>query len=357
MDTNVYNLVWADDEIDIILDEDFKKTLRRNGFEVIDKAHNGIELKKILDENKNKNKIDAIIVDANFHESNNVPRHQTDTSGLTYARFLKKNHDTIPMFLFTGRTEDILRDVYRDNIEDFEKDFPRKIKWFEKGERNEMFKAIKKVVDKMRTPAFVVRNRFSEELKAAASIDDETYNFIFDFLQRERESEEKLKEIIEPFAKVRKIIVEKIFKSCKKLKLIPPIGSTKGTAYYFSHSNSGIKDKNGKWIPQYKMIDKKIMHAPLAFLIDPIVKIIQDGNHYDSDMKVDKFFKEEKDSLFLRTIVYVLIDFVKWYANTVEEYKDRDPEEYAKELWCECPAPAADKTENADAGNTNSTES
>ena len=285
MSTIVYNLVWADDEIDIILDEDLKKTLRNKGFEVIDKAHNGIELKNILDEYKNKNKIDAIIVDANFHESNNVPRNQTDTSGLTYARFLKRDHETIPMFLFTGRPEDTLRYLYRDNIEDFERDFPRKIRWFEKGERNELLKAIKKTVDEMRTPAFVVRNRFSKELKAAEAVSKDAYNFIFDFLQRERESEEKLKEIIEPFNTMRKIL-EEILQGCISKEFIPPIDEFNGIGYYFlngEHDKGGIK---------YKMIENfRIIPKPIASILRNMIFIVQDGSHNLKEKKKDKIIK------------------------------------------------------------------
>ena len=45
---NVYNIVWADDEIDDFLDEDYENDLREMGFNIIGKAHDGIELENIL---------------------------------------------------------------------------------------------------------------------------------------------------------------------------------------------------------------------------------------------------------------------------------------------------------------------
>ena len=43
MNTNVYNIVWADDEIDAILDEVIVD-LKENGFNIVGTAHDGKEL-------------------------------------------------------------------------------------------------------------------------------------------------------------------------------------------------------------------------------------------------------------------------------------------------------------------------
>ena len=45
MNTNVYNIVWADDEIDAILDEVIVD-LKENGFNIVGTAHDGKELEE-----------------------------------------------------------------------------------------------------------------------------------------------------------------------------------------------------------------------------------------------------------------------------------------------------------------------
>ena len=47
MNTNVYNIVWADDEIDAILDEVIVD-LKENGFNIVGTAHDGKELEERL---------------------------------------------------------------------------------------------------------------------------------------------------------------------------------------------------------------------------------------------------------------------------------------------------------------------
>ena len=58
MKQNVYNLIWADDDIDNLLDEITSKNLKSKGFNVIG-AHNGLELEDVL--KKHANNIDAVI--------------------------------------------------------------------------------------------------------------------------------------------------------------------------------------------------------------------------------------------------------------------------------------------------------
>lgn len=50
MKKNIYNIVWADDEIDDILDEIMLEDLKEEGFKVVGKAHDGEELGAILDQ-------------------------------------------------------------------------------------------------------------------------------------------------------------------------------------------------------------------------------------------------------------------------------------------------------------------
>ncbi len=331
MNTNVYNLVWADDEIDDFLDEDYENLLLKKGFKIIGKAHDGRELEELL---KETSIIDAVIVDANFNETSNLINSERDISGLQYARslYIHKLNRSLPFFLFTNRTEELLRDITRDNPS-FLEDFPRHDRWFAKyllEERNEMLDAIKKEVDKINSTSFKVRNRYQYELNAATMIPG-AYDFVFEFLVSDIEN--KLEDMVEPFVRERRII-EKIFKLCEDWRIIPPISDdTNGTSNYFLYNAYSLKQNGGCRVKQYEMAGGNIMPKPLAQSLVYIVDITQDGAHSKGKLKlkVDKYFEETKDTLLLRSVSYILIDIIKWFVVTLLNHQDKDVNEIT--LW------------------------
>ena len=162
MNTNVYNIVWADDEIDAILDEVIVD-LKENGFNIVGTAHDGKELEERLSKPE---LIDAVIVDANFNESIDTVAHDRDTSGLDYARglYMHKLKRSIPFFLYTGRNDELLKDIYKDKPS-FQEDFKRHERWFRKsipGEFEEMLEKIKNAVDQLKSPHYIIRNKYTE---------------------------------------------------------------------------------------------------------------------------------------------------------------------------------------------------
>lgn len=111
---NVYNIVWADDEIDDLLDDETVDELKEQGFNIVGMAHNGKELEQLLEKPK---MVDAVIVDANFNESDTHISSERDTSGLTYARSIYTHmlKRSIPFFLLTNRADELLREIYQYN--------------------------------------------------------------------------------------------------------------------------------------------------------------------------------------------------------------------------------------------------
>lgn len=327
---NVYNIVWADDQIDELLDIDTLSDLKERGFNVFAFAHNGNELASILEQ---PNQIDAVIVDANFNESDLTINSERDTSGLDYARGLYRHtlKCSIPFFLFTGRSDELLKEIYQHNPK-FLDDFPRHEKWFSKtvyGEFDRMLDSISKVVDERNSTSFIIRNRYRDEL-VAASLFDKSNRFIFDFLQRDYEN--TLSDMIEPFVAVRRII-EIIFAHCEYFKIIPPISdNTNATAAYFVHSKFSIK-KNSQYVKIYEMIETDIIPKPIARSLSYIVDITQDATHSKDKLKlkVDEYFEKTKDTLLLRSVVFVLMDVLKWFAVTASKNGDPDVNEIT--LW------------------------
>lgn len=61
MKVNVYNIIWADDDIDSLRrDQDYKDILKNENVFLLDYAHTSLELKEKLDEWGDM--VDAIIV-------------------------------------------------------------------------------------------------------------------------------------------------------------------------------------------------------------------------------------------------------------------------------------------------------
>lgn len=328
MTKNVYNIVWADDEIDDILDDETIAELEDIGFKIVGKAHNGVELAKFLKDTK---RVDAVIVDANFNEEDIVINNERDTSGLDYARglYVHQLNRQIPFFLFTNRSDELLHNIYENNP-GFLKDFPRHKRWFSKSGENEyqeMLEQIKSAVDEAKSPSFIIRNRYHYELNAA-SLFENTEEFIFDFLVHDYQN--NIEAIAEPFVSVRRSI-EKIFGLCEKIKIIPPISdNTNGTAAYLLYNNYR---NEGKII--YEKMGKEIMAKPLAQSLKYIVDITQDASHSKNELKlkVDEYFQDTKDTLLVRSVVYILIDIIKWAALTA--LNNQDAEINALTLWRE----------------------
>lgn len=321
---NVYNIIWADDEIDDILDEEFENDLKEMGF-FVQTAHNGLELEDKLSKPENKDAIDAIIVDANFNETSSPVESERATSGLDYARslYVHKLNRSIPMFLYTGRSDELLKDVYKSN-EAFLKDFPRGTRWFNKliqADQEKMFQTIKETVDNHKSTSFIIRNQFREELNAATLIGG-ARDFLFEFLVNEHDN--TLSTMVEPFVRVRRIL-EKMFTHCESYALMPPVSDDmNGAAYYFLRHKYSKQTSDNKYIPIYKMLDETLMPMPIAQSLSYIVSVVQDGAHSKKQLKlkVDKYFKQTEDVLLLKSVCFLLMDCIKWFALTIISHQD-----------------------------------
>ena len=328
MNMNVYNLVWADDDIDALKDR-YEKRFEKNGFNIIGVAHNGDELELCLSDKGSM--VDAVIIDANFNESETVIDDERDTSGLSFTRsHLLKQYSSLPFILFTQRSDEMIAEKYR-NTPKFFQEFPRHKRWFKKNDDEELielFESIKEEVDKRNSSSFIIRNKNHDELNAATLINGGE-EFVYEFLIREYEG--TLVEMVEPFVRMRRII-EKMFALCETMNIIPPISSdTNGTARYFLNNLYGYKDKANVFILQYKM-KSIIMAKPLAQSLDYVVRVTQDGSHSKIGLKldIDKYFQETKDCLLLRSVATLFIDLLKWFALFMLCHTDIDKN---VELW------------------------
>lgn len=308
MNTNVYNVVWADDDIDALIVR-FEKRFTNNGIHIIGRAHNGEELEQCLGEKKNM--VDAVIVDANFNESETDIDDERDTSGLSFTRsHLLKQYSSIPFILFTQRSDEMIAEKYR-NIPKFKSEFPRHERWFKKNDEDElmeMFEAIKKETDYRRTDSFRVRNKYAKEFEAASLIEGATKNLERGLLYLYEDN--AWKNTQEYFNPARKI-VERIKVSCSQMNLLPPHLSLNIMSKIFSGKECGY------WLKE------PLMEKPLAESLFFFLKITQDGSHDDDDMSlnVDQYVRETKNINLYRTILYIAMDLLLWHKKMFDKYE------------------------------------
>ena len=313
MSMNVYNVVWADDDIDALIVR-YEKRFTNNGIHIIGRAHNGEELELCLSEKMHM--IDAVIVDANFNESETDIDDERDTSGLSFTRsHLLKQYSSIPFILFTQRSDEMIADKYR-NTPKFKSEFPRHVRWFKKNDEDElieMFEAIKKEADYRKSDSFRIRNKYAKEFEAAMLIEEATENLQRGLLYLYEDN--SWKNVQDYFNPARKI-VERIMTKCKEKNLLPQEISLNNASRMFSGLDCGYSFK------------KEIMPKPLAESLFYFLKITQDGSHDDFDMSlgVDKYVRETQNINLYRTILYIAMDILLWYKG-ISEYNWEDEEQ------------------------------
>lgn len=325
MATTVYNIVWADDEVDTLLSEKMEN-LRDEGFNVIAKAHTADELESIVE---NNNKIDAVIFDFNFPEHDNETLEERDCSGFDKARHIYNLvcKRKIPFFLYTKRNDEFIRSAYAHNPKALD-DFPRNERWFFKGpDYDKMKKEIKETINEHKSASFIVRNKYREALYCAKVV-NKANDKLFMFLLADQNN--TLGEINEPFVTLRKMI-EGVFVMLEEKNLIPPISKdTNGTSKYLEYGGY-VKLDNA-----YRCLDK-IMPKPVARELHYILDITQDYAHNKKDLKldVDKYWETNKSSYLLRSVLFAVCDILRWFKLTCIKFGDNANEK--EDIWIEIP--------------------
>lgn len=317
MSTNVYNIIWADDDIDALKDR-YEKRFTKNGLSIIGIAHNGEELEQQLSEKIDF--VDAVIVDANFNETEVDIDDERDTSGLTFTRtHLLKVYPNTPFILFTQREDELINKKYQNIHAKFLQEFPRHRRWFHKNDDDElieMFDSIKEEVDDRNSDQFRIRQKYRKEFEAAKSIPN-AENLLFKGIQSELTGDLSNGAIIECFTPIR-MICENIIDQCQEREYIP----------YISSLNSVCDFLSQKEVEGFKLT-VPIMHKTLVRSLDFFLSITQDGSHDKSSLpfEVIHYVRERDNNNLYRAILYIAMDLLLWYKDLLVEMPE------PKNLW------------------------
>ena len=305
MKANVYNIIWADDDIDSLRrDPDNKEIMAEEDVFLLDFAHTSFELKEKLEEWGDQ--VDAIITDGNYDKSRLSGFKDSTTSGLTDTITILNDINRkryVPAYLYTGKGK-MLKDKFSDGELDF---FEKKGRYFEKGKFSQMIKKIKEDVEHVNSSEFRIHNKYAKEFEAAKLIDDATENLQRGLLYIYEE--DKWNNVQEYFNPARKI-VERIFAKLKEQKILPPISSLNTMSKLLSKG----KYEDSDCLFEFKT---ELMHPALAHSLQFLLDVTQDGSHDNGDLKlgVDSYIRQIKNSNLYRSILFIAMDLLLWYKD------------------------------------------
>jgi hypothetical protein len=297
MKKTVYNIIWADDEVEGYVREELKqKFLKDNNINVIATARTGNEFREKFEALKQR--IDAVITDANFGKRDVTPTDNRDMSGFTVVREvmneLKSYHREIPFFLYTGRG-DFIAEKYTDGELDYFITYDRK---FNKSEFKKLCARIPQDVDSVTSASFRIRNKYQRFLDAAKRIPEET---IFDILVRHEET--GLESPFNDFTALRKI-AEAILNDGVEKGIFPEALKTLNDLSRFLRNEHSDIEWDGFSCP-----------PALGYSAKYFIDLTQDGSHVLQDLKLkaDQYVRDEATDNLLMTLVFIAMDLCLWY--------------------------------------------
>lgn len=307
MEKSICNVIWVDDEIENICPEfglgGLKRYLKKENIKVIGKAQSFVEFKALMEICKDR--VDAVITDANFNDVSRAVARDDDFKGLIKMIGIIEAYNEkrdIPFYLYSGKGAYF-------NFQNGELDyFDINGRRFSKGDYEKMFKRIRQDVEHINSSSFRIRKKYAKELEAAALIEGNGECLMDALLYDYSDEWEKTEDYFNPIRK----IAESIFDECKTLSIIPPI----------TELNAISKFVNSGRYENYSLIEgQEIMPKPLARSLWYFLDIAQDGSHKKGDLKlgVDKYVRDTKNINLFRTILYIAMDLCLWYKNVRAE--------------------------------------
>lgn len=304
---SICNVIWVDDEIENICPEfglgGLKRDLKKYNIEVIGKAHSFLEFKELMAICKDR--VDAVITDANFNDVSRAVAKDDDFKGLIkMIRIIESYNERrdIPFYLYSGKGAYF---SFQNGELDYFDDNGRR---FNKGDYEKMFKRIREDVEHINSSSFRIRKKYTKELKAASLIEGNEECLMDALLYDYSDEWEKTEDYFNPIRKVG----ESIFDECKRLKIIPPIYELNAISRFLNYGcNENFSVISGE----------EIMPKPLARSLWFFLDITQDGSHKKGELKlgVDKYVRETKNINLFRSVLYIAMDLCLWYEKVRDE--------------------------------------
>ena len=307
-----YNILWADDDIASLCDDNVKVLFQQNNIELIATFENSGSLKTFIDETNER--IDAIIVDANFPYKEFTSNKDRDTMGLQkIAQWIESYESKFACIVYTGRRDLVETEEGKMQFEYFFKNNLIVIKNAKNGIKN-LIDKIKELVDRRNSVEWIIENQYSSAMKSSA---------MFDYLG-EAKSKQLLLEILTKnhqntlcdtenyFNRIRCEVLDNMNTMAGKLGIVP-----KGLSL---NDFSRFLCKDDKL--QYYYSNEDVLPDALKEVIRYVVRMTQDASH-DSEqlaLYLRKYIKGTNNTVLIRSICYAVIELIEWFIQYIKDH-------------------------------------
>lgn len=330
MSAKVYNILWADDEIDTLEKNEATRYLfLSKGVNLLQGVTTSERLHQALDIYKDK--VDAVIIDANFSREDVDYLQPNDISGLIHSATLLELYNIkreIPFFLYTARKGKLSNLCRNKELFYFEKND----RIFLKGNINPLLNQIIEDVDKIQSVERWVQLRYGKLLGRVKKIDEKAAITLEDFLRAEARDVDFDKAGV-MFNSLRKI-VEIIVDHCHNELVVPrEVKGLNAFAYFWSKVGFKEKDNNGNVKKIWKPKSKDLMPELLSESLGKVIEILQDGSHATEELnlRVADYVQENKTPFVFRFCLHYVLELLMWYSDL--ESKLETSEKYMVPLY------------------------
>lgn len=320
------NIIWCDDKIDSLWNEDTKILFDRYDCNLFKTAKKANELLEKLE--KNKDFIDAVIIDFNIDEKSDIPDKETASGFRKIHEQMDRFTKDKPFYLFSGRDQNFIKDKYKKYDLDINEDYffkkienveQQHIRYFQSSELETLLKILVQEVSYKSTQEYIIRKEFSEGFNAINFFQLDGKAFLDILLEDESVDSYDLYKTINPL----RIQIEdmKSFMQLAEVLPSPCLDLNKLPKILKGKSVKGIDFNN-------KKIDKKdVLHDTLYYTFTYFIDIIQDGSHKKQELeyKVIDYIIEKGDIYFVKSLAIIGLDFIKWCKLYYNKYKDIKP--------------------------------
>ena len=306
MSKRIIRVLWADDE-EVYKEDYVPWESDQYRIELVAGVQDAEELKAELI--RHARLVDAVIVDANFSDKG-IPTSERTGSGLTKSNELRakygEGNKTIPFFLYTGRNDDVLKDMFGSGsgLLDYFIDNNQKFSKLVENSTKRLFDRIFEVVTEQNSTEYQVKNQYKAEFEAAKLVPDAERLLLQGLLY---EYDDNWKDVQDYFTPIRKI-VERIADECVDKEILPFVNSLEGYGKLLNcEAVIGFQLNN-------RIMDKTLCHQ-LYYLLD----ITQDCSHGRKNLSlgVDGYVRANQNTNLFKSVLFVAMDLLLWYMNVV----------------------------------------
>ena len=311
----VYNIVWADDEIDSLYDDIAKKLFRASGINVIKAFVNAKSLKAFLGETNSP--IHAVVVDANFPWEEFKANKEQDRMGLVKVSQWVENFD-FPFILFTGR-KDL---ISGEEAEQFEYFTSNDLVVYKNPAEGIMplINKIKDTVEFRYSTEWIIDNQYRMELECFKTIDSinngQSYPLVRGLLIKGRDN--TIMNAESYFNDIRTDVLGLMNSTAANFGIVPPDLSLNDFSYFLCLKSN-----------KFSVIEP-IMDQALSGVLQYVVTMTQDGSHgKESGLRfhIHDYVREKRDTLILKSIIFAVIElmnrFMEYVVNNTDIERNR----------------------------------